>query len=246
MGILMAAAATGVTWFVAEFIIEISGASRELIEAIAGISAVAVLFWVSFWVLNRIETKKWIEFVKAKVWQATTTGSVMVFFMLSFFTVYREGFETVLFYKAMLSFAKYMEWYVAAGLTLGLVVIIGVALVVRKLGKRLPLRVLFGLTMGIGAYMSIAFMGNAVREFQELGYIPTTPLLSVIPRLDINLATMTGIHPTLETVVAQLILLSIYIAGSFYVLVWQPRRKKAIESSRKSMADLKKREQKGI
>ena len=246
MGILMAAAATGVTWFVAEFIIEISGASRELIEAIAGISAVAVLFWVSFWVLNRIETKKWIEFVKAKVWQATTTGSVMVFFMLSFFTVYREGFETVLFYKAMLSFAKYMEWYVAAGLILGLVVIIGVALVVRKLGKKLPLRVLFGLTMGIGAYMSIAFMGNAVREFQELGYIPTTPLLSVIPRLDINLATMTGIHPTLETVVAQLILLSIYIAGSFYVLVLQPRRRKAIESSRKSMANLKKREQEGI
>jgi high-affinity iron transporter len=246
MGILMAAAATGVTWFVAEYIIEISGASRELIEAIAGISAVAVLFWVSFWVLNRIETKKWIEFVKAKVWQATTTGSVMVFFMLSFFTVYREGFETVLFYKAMLSFAKYMEWYVAAGLILGLVVIIGVALLVRKLGRKLPLRVLFGLTMGIGAYMSIAFMGNAVREFQELGYIPTTPLLSVIPRLDINLATMTGIHPTLETVVAQLILLSIYIAGSLYVLVLQPRRKKAIERSRKSLADVKKREQKGI
>ena len=54
-----------------------------------------------------------------------------------------------------------------AGLISGLVVIIGVALVVRRLGKKLPLRVLFGLTMGIGAYMSIAFMGNAVREFQE-------------------------------------------------------------------------------
>jgi high-affinity iron transporter len=242
LGIVIAAVATGITWFVAEYVIEISGASRELIEAIAGVSAVAVLFWVSFWVLNRIETKKWIEFVKAKVWQATTTGSVMVFILLSFFTVYREGFETVLFYKAMLSFAKYMEWYVAAGLILGLVVIIGVALVVRKLGKRLPLRVLFGLTMGIGAYMSIAFMGNAVREFQELGYIPTTPLLSIIPRLDINLATMTGIHPTLETVIAQLILLAIYIVGSVYVLVLQPRRKKAIESSRKSMAGFKKRE----
>jgi high-affinity iron transporter len=242
LGIVIAAVATGITWLVAEYVIEISGASRELIEAIAGVSAVAVLFWVSFWVLNRIETKKWIEFVKAKVWQATTTGSVMVFILLSFFTVYREGFETVLFYKAMLSFAKYMEWYVAAGLILGLVVIIGVALVVRKLGKRLPLRVLFGLTMGIGAYMSIAFMGNAVREFQELGYIPTTPLLSIIPRLDINLATMTGIHPTLETVVAQLILLAIYIVGSVYVLVLQPRRKKAIESSRKSMAGFKKRE----
>jgi high-affinity iron transporter len=237
-GIIFAAAATAITWFIAQFIIEISGTSRELIEAIAGISAVAVLFWVSFWVLNKIETKRWIEFVKAKVWKATTTGSVMVFVMLSFFTVYREGFETVLFYQAILSFSKYMEWYVIAGMISGLAVIIGVALVVRKLGKKLPLRVLFGLTMGIGAYMSIAFMGNAIREFQELGWISTTHLIGTVPRLDINLATMTGIHPTLESIVAQIILLSVYIIGSLYILILQPRRKKAIESSRKSMADL--------
>jgi high-affinity iron transporter len=237
-GIVIAVAATAVTWFIAQFIIEISGASRELIEAIAGVSAVAVLFWVSFWVLNKIETKKWIEFVKAKVWKATTTGSIMVFVMLSFFTVYREGFETVLFYQAMLSFAKYMEWYVAAGMIAGLAVIVGTAFVVRKLGKRLPLRVLFALTMGIGAYMSIAFMGNAIREFQEVGYIPTTHLIGTVPRLDINLATMTGIHPTLETIVAQLILLGIYLAGSLYVLVIKPRRNRAIEAARKSRADL--------
>ena len=240
-GIIIAVVATAVTWYVAQYIIELSGVSRELIEAIAGISAVAVLFWVSFWVLNKIETKKWIEFVKAKVWKATTTGSLMVFVMLSFFTVYREGFETVLFYQALLSFAKYMEWYVIAGMVLGLAVIIGVAFGVRRLGKKLPLRVLFGLTMGIGAYMSIAFIGNAIREFQEVGYISTTHLIGVIPRLDINLATMTGIHPTLETVVAQLILLSIYVVGSIYILIIQPKKKKTIEASRKSMADLEKR-----
>jgi high-affinity iron transporter len=237
-GIVLAFAGTAATWFAAEYIIEISGAGRELIEAIAGVSAVAVLFWVSFWILNKVETKKWIEFVKAKVWKATTTGSVMVFVMLSFFTVYREGFETVLFYQAMLSFAKYMEWYVAAGLVSGLAVITGVTFLVRKLGKKLPLRVLFALTMGIGAYMSIAFMGNAVREFQEVGYIPTTHMIGTIPRLEINLATMTGIHPTLETVVAQIILLAVYLAGSLYVLVIKPRRQQAIESARKSRADL--------
>jgi high-affinity iron transporter len=240
-GIIIAAGATAVTWFIAQYIIELSGASRELIEAIAGISAVAVLFWVSFWVLNKIETKKWIEFVKAKVWKATTTGSLMVFVMLSFFTVYREGFETVLFYQAIFSFAKYMEWYVMAGLISGLVVIIGVALIVRRIGKKLPLRALFGLTMGIGAYMSIAFIGNAVREFQELGYISTTPLIGIVPRFDINLATMTGIHPTLESVIAQIILLSIYVVGSLYILVIKPRRQKSIDASRKSIADLEKK-----
>jgi high-affinity iron transporter len=32
--------------------------------------------------------------------------------------------------------------------------------------------------------------------------------------------------------------LSVYIIGSLYILVVQPRKKKAIEASRKSMADL--------
>jgi high-affinity iron transporter len=239
LGILISIIASIITWFVAQFVIDITGASKELIEAIAGISAVIVLFWVSFWILNKVETKKWIEFVKAKVWQATTTGSVMVFTMLSFFTVYREGFETVLFYQAMFSFAENMEIFVLLGLVLGLAVIISIVFVIRKLGKKLPLRVLFGLTMGIGAYMSIAFIGNAVREFQEIGYISTTHLFGIIPRLEINLATMTGIHPTLETTVAQIILLSIYSVGALYILIIQPRRKKLIESSRKSMAHLK-------
>ena len=244
-GIVIAIGATAVTWFIAEFIIDISGASRELIEAIAGVSAVAVLFWVSFWVLNKIETKRWIEFVKAKVWKATTTGSIVVFVLLSFFTVYREGFETVLFYQAMLSFAKYMEWYVVAGLVIGLAVIVGTAIVVRKLGRRLPLKVLFALTMGIGAYMSIAFMGNAIREFQELGYISTTHLIGTVPRLDINLAAMTGIHPTVETIVAQIILLAVYVVGSLYILIILPRRQRLIEGARKSREDLI-RQDKGI
>ena len=240
-GIIIAAGATAITWFIAQFLIEISGVSKELIEAIAGISAVAVLFWVSFWVLNKIETKKWIEFVKSKVWKATATGSAMVFVLLAFFTVYREGFETVLFYQAMFSFAKHMELFIIAGLIAGLVVIISIAFIVNRLGKRLPLRILFGVTMGIGAYMSITFLGNAIREFQEVGYIPTTHLFGVIPRLDVNLATMTGIHPTLESVVAQLILLSVYLVGSLYILVIQPRKKKMIESSRKSMSDFQKK-----
>ena len=237
-GILIAIAATAATWFIAQYLIEISGADRGLIEAIAGLSAVAVLFWVSFWVLNKIETKKWIEFVKAKVWRATTTGSVIVFSTLAFFTVYREGFETVLFYQAMFSFAKYMELYVVAGMIIGLAVIIGVAILINRLGKRLPLRILFALTMGIGAYMSIAFMGNAIRELQELGVVSITPLVDIVPRLDINMASMTGIHPTVESVIAQIILLSIYLIGSLYVLVLKPRRLKAIETARKSMADL--------
>ena len=233
-GILAAFGATAVTWVIASYIIDISGTSRELIEAIAALSATAVLFYVSFWVLNKIEHKKWMEFVKAKVWQATTTGSVMVFVMLSFFTVYREGFETVLFYQAMSGFAKYMEAFVGLGFVIGIGSLLLLYFVMRKLGKRLPLPALFGLTMGVGAYLSIAFLGNAIRELQIIEVLPYTGLIGIIPRLDINLAAMTGIYPTLETIIGQIALLAVYLVASTYVLVMRPRKETQLASMRKS------------
>ena len=237
-GVAIALGATAVTWIIASYIIQISGADREVIEAIAALSATAILFYVSFWILNKIETKKWIEFVKAKVWQATTTGSAIVLVSLAFFTVYREGFETVLFYQAMLSFAKYMEWFVMLGFILGLGSLVGVYYVMRRLGRRLPLKILFALTMAIGAYLSIAFIGNGIRELQEAGYMQVTPLFGVIPRLDINLAIMTGIHPTLESIVAQISLLAVYLIGMLYLFIIKPRREKAIIAARRSRSEV--------
>ena len=237
-GIVIAIAATAITWIAASYIIEISGANRELVEAIAALSATGVLFYVSFWILNKIEHKKWMEFVKAKVWQASTTGGVAVFVMLSFFTIYREGFETVLFYQAMFGFAKHMESYVGLGFVLGIGVLLAVYYITRKLGKRLPLKMLFGLTMGVGAYLSIAFLGNAIRELQTLDLLPFTSMLGIIPRLDINLAKMTGIYPTLESLIGQVILLSVYLAASTYVLVLRPKRDEQISSMRKSRKEI--------
>lgn len=236
-GVLGGIAATGLTWIAAQYIIDISGASREVIEAIAALSATAVLFYVSFWVLNKIEHKKWMEFVKAKVWQATTTGSATVFVMLSFFTIYREGFETVLFYQAMIAYARYSELYVVLGLILGLASLFAIYYVIRRLGRKLPLRALFGLTMGVGAYLSIAFLGNAVRELQLLDVLPYTSMLGTIPRLDINVATLTGIYPTLETTIAQFVLLSIYLVASSYVLIMRPRRVARLAAMHKSRKD---------
>ncbi|MCY4491245.1 MAG: FTR1 family iron permease [Thaumarchaeota archaeon] len=233
-GVIAAVGATAATWVVASYIIDISGANRELIEAIAALSATAMLFYVSFWVLNKIEHKKWMEFVKAKVWQATTTGSVMVFVMLAFFTVYREGFETVLFYQAMAGFARHMEAYVGLGFVVGMATLFVIYFVMRKLGKRLPLRALFGLTMGVGAYLSIAFLGNAIRELQIIDVLPYTGMIGTIPRLDINIASMTGIYPTLETVVGQVILLGVYLVAVSYVLILRPRKERQLAQMRKS------------
>jgi high-affinity iron transporter len=138
----------------------------------------------------------------------------------------------------MFGFAKYMELYVGLGFVLGIGVLLAVYFATRKLGKRLPLKMLFGLTMGVGAYLSIAFLGNAIRELQTLDLMPFTSMLGIIPRLDINMAKMTGIYPTLETVVGQIILLAVYLAASAYVLVIRPKREEKIASMRKSRREV--------
>jgi high-affinity iron transporter len=92
--------------------------------------------------------------------------------------------------------------------------------------------------MGVGSYLSIAFLGNAIRELQTLDLVPFTSMLGTIPRLDINMAKMTGIYPTLETVIGQIILLAVYLVASAYVLVIRPKREEKIASMRKSRREV--------
>ena len=148
--IILTIGATIVIWVITDHLIQNSGVNKELIKGIAGIFTVAVLFWVSFWVLNKVESRKWIEFVKSKVWKAATTGSILIFVMISFFTVFREGLETIIFYQSLITFSSHMDAYIISGLIGGLIIIIAIALIIRKIVKQLPLRWIFGLTMGIG------------------------------------------------------------------------------------------------
>jgi high-affinity iron transporter len=234
LGIALAVAGSLLTWLVTEYVVGITNTDASLVKAIASASAVAVLFWVSFWILGRINGRRWAEFLQARVWKAATAGTGLVFTTLAFTTVYREGFSAALFFQAMFSLAKYMELYVLLGMIVGFGVVFAVAIFTRRIGRKVPLRVLFCVTLVIGAYMSISFIGNTVRELQVVGYLPTTHLLEVVPRLEISIATMTGIHPTVETIVAQLLLGTAYLGGATYLLVIRPRRQYLIEMSRKT------------
>ena len=63
--------------------------------------ATVVLFYVSYWLLSKMEVVKWTHFVKSKVHDAVTHESALALGTAAFLAVYREGFETVLFYKAL-------------------------------------------------------------------------------------------------------------------------------------------------
>lgn len=232
-GIMVALVATMGIWFLFDYALNSSGLNKDLIKGITGIAAVVVLFWISFWALNRMESKRWVEFIKSRVGKAATTGSFMIFVFISFFTVFREGIETVIFYQSLLSFTSNIDNYIISGLIVGIIVVVTIAILIKKIMNKLPFRAIFGITMAIGAFMSVAFIGNAIRSLQEAGYISVTPRIDTFPILDPNVASMTGIHPTLETLSVQIILSLIYLIGLTYMIVFRPNEKKTSDSKLK-------------
>ena len=108
-------------------VLEIAPVQRELLEGVTAVAAVLVLFAVSFWLVSRLDHKHWLEFMRARVSSAIAAGSAIAFAGLGFTAVYREGFETVLFYQALSIFAKGLGIYVALGFATAVVALGAVA-----------------------------------------------------------------------------------------------------------------------
>ena len=115
MGMAAAAVATVVTFFVLRTVLAALPVGREVLEAITALIAVVVLFYVSFWLVARLEQKRWLEFLRARVWSAVSVGSTAALVLVGFTAVYREGFETALFYQALLSFGPGLGVWIVAG-----------------------------------------------------------------------------------------------------------------------------------
>ena len=224
-GVGAAGVATVITFLAANVFFDIAPFERELLEAGTALLAVAVLFYVSFWLVARLDHRRWMEFVKAKVWAAATTGSAIALAGVGFTAVYREGFETVLFYQALLSFAEGLLGWVLAGMGAGIAVLGGIAYVIFRAGKRVPIRAFLGTAVVLVMIMSVAFVGNAVRALQSAAVLSVT-FLESLPRLPIFLAELTGWHPTRETILAQAGLASIYVLGAIWMFVITPRRER--------------------
>jgi high-affinity iron transporter len=193
-----------------------------VLEAVTALLAVAVLFYVSFWLIARLEQKRWLEFLRARVWSAVSVGSVTALMLVGFTAVYREGFETALFYQALLSFGPGLGVYVAAGLGVGLIVLAIVSWAIFKLGRRVPLKAFLSAAVILLMVTSVAFLGNAIRSLQEADVIGLHRW-SNWPRAPIFLSQSLGYWPSRETITAQLVLIGIYVAGALYVFAIRPR-----------------------
>src|SRR3990172_6510625 len=232
LGWVLALVAGLLTWFLAQTVISISGAQREIIEGVTSLFAAAVLFYVSYWLITKIEVRKWKEYIQGKVKKALSRKSLFALASVSFFAVYREAFETVLFYQALLLQAGNAKDEVIWGLIVGTVLLLCLVLVVFKLGLRIPLKYFFSITSFLLYFLSFVFAGKGIRELQEAGIIGITPL-NLIPEVDIL-----GIYPTLETSIVQGVLLLALILSLFWLgLIKQEKEKKEIAISVSRIAD---------
>lgn len=206
MGWIAALAASGLTWFASEKLIQISGADREIIEGLAAAIASAVLFYVSFWLLSKSDAKRWMDFIHSHVKNYLATGSLVALTGLTFIAVYREGFETVLFYQGLVQ--SYPEGGVAIlmGFLLGLALLVGLSFAIFHFGMKLPLRMFFRVT-GILLYgLAFILAGKAVWALQEAEWLRLTPVS--MPQI-----TWLGINPTFEGCLVQgLLLLAAIVA----------------------------------
>ena len=218
-GVGAALVASLATAFAVETVFHLSPANQEVLEGITMVVATVVLFYVSYWLLSKMEVVKWNHFVKSKVNDALTSGSSWALASAAFLAVYREGFETVLFYKALfLTGGDGGSMPILTGILIGAAVLVGVYIGISRFGVRLPLKPFFGVTSAFLYYMAFVFAGKGVAELQAGGLLPTT-MLAWAPRLP-----ALGVYPTLEPLLAQALLLALLLAALVWTFLINPHR----------------------
>jgi high-affinity iron transporter len=193
-----------------QVVFEVSGANQEVIEGVAMLLAVVVLFFVSNWMVSKAEAEAWKSYIEGKVQTAVETGSSFALGAAAFLAVFREGAETILFYQALLAETESYSNMVWGGFGVGCVALVAIFVLVRYGSLVIPIRAFFMGTSILMYIMSIAFAGGGVKELQEADVIAVTPV-NFVESIDIL-----GIYPTVETLLPQAVLLVLAVVSVIY------------------------------
>lgn len=214
MGWIAALALGGVTWWISSYVVEISGAGRELTEGLTALAATAVLLYVGFWLHSKTHTQRWQAYVREKIHAALHGRALWLLAGVAFLAVYREAFETVLFYQALwLQLEPGAENAVWSGIGAAAAGLAVLAWVILRSSMRLPLKLFFNVNSFIMLLLAFAFAGHGVAALQEAGMLPADPVRFF--RFE-----LLGIYPTLQTLLAQAGVVA-FIAAMF---AWEQRR----------------------
>lgn len=219
VGWISALLAGAATWLAAQSLITISGASREIMEGVAALLAAVILFYVGVWMHSKSHADQWQAYIKRNIDANLKSGTMWGIAGLAFVAVYREVFETVLFYESLLTQAQPAQFsFVVGGLLLGTAILAVVAWILVRYSVKLPIGRFFSFTTYLLLALSFILMGKAISALQEAALVGIAPL-------PINLSfEWIGFNSTWQGTLAQALVVVLF-------LVFMTRSRHATSSS---------------
>jgi high-affinity iron transporter len=217
-GVLLALVASAVTWVIAQTVLGSLAGWGERLEAVVSLVAIAVLLLILNWFYHRVywqENLQDLHRKKKRILAGTGIGilsaQALGLVALGFSSVYREGFETVLFLQALTLEAG--AWTVLQGVVLGFAGVVGVFFLVIALERRLPHKKMLIATGVLITWVLIVLVGQTVQTMQKVGWVPVTPVEGL--ELPYWAGVWLGLYPTWEGLLAQLAA-ALFVLGSYF------------------------------
>src|SRR3954470_1012720 len=217
VGAACAVGVTAVTWFLVQALLDAASALGPRLEAITGFIAVVVLLVVLNWFVHTVYWSQWIgrhHRQRRKLLARTGLAATVGLIALGFTSVYREGFEVVLFLQSLELQAGSATVLEGVGIGLAATAVVGV--ITFWLHHKLPYRRMLVLTGVLIGVVLVVMTGGTAATFQDLGWLPSTPLPFEMPGW---LGAWFEIYGSYETITCQLAA-AILVVGS-YVLAEQ-------------------------
>ncbi len=222
IGAAIAFGATLITWFIA---VGIMGQLTESVPALdlqaaTGLLAVIVLLVIMNWFFHKIYWGGWIRAHNRRR-KALLANAVVItprrlywgFILLGFTSLYREGFEVVLFLQSYN--LRLGGGVVLKGALLGLTLSAFVAILTFALQQRLPYRKMLittGILLGV---VLLVMVGEQVQEMQLAHWVSTTPIPALEDVIPDWMGMWFAVFPTVETLTGQAIA-AVLVIGSYF------------------------------
>lgn len=167
-GVILAAFASALTAVIFERAFgKFEGRPAEIFEGVVCLIAVAVLTYMIVWMGRQAAGMR--QKVEAHLGAAFERKEIIALVSFPFFSVLREGAETILFLKAAsLQTDGDLFW----GSVLGFAAAVSLVSAMFLFGKRIPLKPFFLLTSVMLLFMAAGLLAYGVHELEEAGVFP--------------------------------------------------------------------------
>jgi high-affinity iron transporter len=211
-GSFLALGASVLTWMLAQGVLSSLAHFGERLEAVVSLIAIGVLLLITNWFFHKTYWKDWLAgfHQQKRRLVSAETGQFIGLLLLGFTSVYREGFETVLFLQVLTLEAGPLV--VLEGVAIGLAAVLLVGLITFRLNVHLPYKRMLVVTGVLIGVVLVTMVGNTVHVMQAVGWLPISPLSGVTPPH--WMSVWFGFYPTWQGILGQ-IGAAVFVIGSY-------------------------------